>query len=107
MNLFVRLLTLALLASCSQNDDTRKDLSDFEGQEFAGETYDEFDERRESYGGERGEFAGDGCTVDCSGHEAGYAWAEDRDITDPDDCGGKSWSFEEGCRAYAIEQSEY
>ncbi len=42
-----------------------------------------------------------GCTEDCSGHDAGYEWAQNNDITDPDDCGGNSQSFEEGCRAYA------
>jgi hypothetical protein len=42
-----------------------------------------------------------GCTDDCSGHEAGYKWAEDKEITDPDDCGGDSNSFREGCVAYA------
>lgn len=43
------------------------------------------------------------CTSDCSGHEAGYEWAADKGITDPDDCGGKSNSFIEGCEAYANE----
>jgi len=42
----------------------------------------------------------DGCTQDCSGHEAGYQWAADRNITDADDCSGTSNSFIEGCRAY-------
>lgn len=46
-----------------------------------------------------------GCTDDCSGHEAGWAWAEERWITDPDECGGRSVSFEEGCRAWAEEQA--
>lgn len=46
-------------------------------------------------------FQGYECTEDCSGHEAGYAWAEENDITDPDDCGGNSQSFIEGCIAYA------
>lgn len=49
-------------------------------------------------------FRGYTCTSDCSGHEAGYAWAEEQGISDPDDCGGNSESFEEGCRAYAEEQ---
>lgn len=44
------------------------------------------------------------CTDDCSGHEAGYEWASDQGISDPDDCGGKSDSFIEGCMAYANEQ---
>jgi hypothetical protein len=43
------------------------------------------------------------CTEDCSGHQAGYDWAEKKGITDSDDCGGNSQSFIEGCRAYAEE----
>lgn len=42
-----------------------------------------------------------GCTQDCLGHEAGVAWAQEHSITDPDECGGKSQSFIEGCQAYA------
>lgn len=49
-------------------------------------------------------FHGYECTVDCSGHEAGYDWAERHSIEDPDDCGGNSQSFIEGCQAYAREQ---
>jgi hypothetical protein len=45
-------------------------------------------------------------TQDCSGHEAGYEWAEEHGIDDPDDCSGNSESFIEGCRAYAEEQQE-
>ena len=48
----------------------------------------------------RSTFHGYECTVDCSGHEAGYAWAEENGITDPGDCGGNSQSFIEGCIAY-------
>lgn len=48
-------------------------------------------------------FRGYDCTEDCSGHEAGYAWAEENGITAPDDCGGNSNSFYEGCVAYAEE----
>jgi hypothetical protein len=43
------------------------------------------------------------CTIDCSGHEAGYQWAERKGITDDDDCGGKSRSFIEGCQSYVEE----
>lgn len=46
----------------------------------------------------------DQCTDDCSGHEAGYAWAEENDISDPSDCDGNSDSFIEGCETYAQEQ---
>jgi len=51
-------------------------------------------------------FHGYDCTVDCSGHEAGYEWAEQHGISDPDACSGDSQSFVEGCRAYVKEQSE-
>jgi hypothetical protein len=47
-----------------------------------------------------------GCTDDCSGHEAGYTWAEDHQITDPDDCSGNSQSFIEGCQEYAEDNRE-
>lgn len=40
------------------------------------------------------------CTVDCSGHQAGYDWAEDNDIDDESMCTGSSRSFIEGCYAY-------
>jgi hypothetical protein len=43
----------------------------------------------------------DACTQDCSGHEAGYRWAEAHGIVDASDCGGNSQSFREGCQAYA------
>lgn len=46
-------------------------------------------------------FHGYACTEDCSGHKAGYDWAARKGIDDPDDCGGYSQSFIEGCRAYA------
>lgn len=46
-------------------------------------------------------FMGYVCTEDCSGHQAGYDWAEEKGIEDPNDCGGNSESFIEGCRAYA------
>lgn len=51
-------------------------------------------------------YGGGGCTYDCSGHDAGYGWAEEHGIDDPDDCGGNSQSFIEGCQAYAEEQQE-
>ena len=49
-------------------------------------------------------FHGYDCTDDCSGHQAGYDWAEQHGITDPDQCGGNSESFIEGCKAYAGEE---
>ena len=101
---------LALVLFCagcgSTGEMEETDLSDYEGQEFAGETFEEYDDRRDSYDGKRGTFQGDDCTEDCSGHEAGSEWAAKNEIEDPDQCGGTSWSFEEGCRAYAEEHAK-
>lgn len=46
------------------------------------------------------------CTGDCSGHDAGFDWARDHDITDESECGGYSQSFIEGCEAYAATLSD-
>lgn len=85
-------LTLITLSGCSKETSTPDD-----NKVVAGETYEEFDQRRDALDGSHGSFAGKGCTQDCSGHQAGYAWAEQKGITDPGDCGGKSRSFIEGC----------
>lgn len=45
------------------------------------------------------------CTIDCSGHEAGYEWAENNSINDSSDCNGNSNSFNEGCESY-VEENE-
>lgn len=47
-------------------------------------------------------FKGFDCKSDCSGHRAGYAWAQRKGITDTSQCGGNSQSFYEGCLAYAM-----
>lgn len=36
-----------------------------------------------------------------SGHQAGYDWANQNDVLDPYDCGGRSQSFIEGCQEFA------
>jgi hypothetical protein len=46
-------------------------------------------------------FGGYPCLVDCSEDKAGYRWAEQRGISDPDDCTGITAAFMEGCRVYA------
>jgi hypothetical protein len=51
-------------------------------------------------------FGGFDCTIDCSGHAAGYRWAEEHDIDDEDNCPlGNSESFHEGCVVYVREPS--
>ncbi|MBU4015998.1 hypothetical protein KKF69_00820 [Patescibacteria group bacterium] len=51
------------------------------------------------------EYNGYPCTVDCSGHEAGYEWAEENGITqdDVDSYSGNSNSFMEGMQSYVDE----
>lgn len=51
------------------------------------------------------EFNGYPCTVDCSGHEAGYDWAQEHGITqeDVDNYSGNSNSFMEGMQSYVDE----
>lgn len=51
-------------------------------------------------------FNGFECTDDCSGHEAGYAWAEDREPDDETDCADNSQSFYEGCVAWLRDRDE-
>jgi hypothetical protein len=51
------------------------------------------------------------CTLDCSGHKAGYEWAERKSISDAYDCDVagnhyNSLSFAEGCRAYVDGETE-
>lgn len=48
-------------------------------------------------------FNGMPCTKDCSGHKAGYEWARKKGVASPDQCGGNSNSFTEGCRSWATE----
>lgn len=51
-------------------------------------------------------FLGYPCTIDCSGHQAGYEWARQRSIASPYQCGGNSRSFIEGCQAYVEQQDD-
>lgn len=94
------LLLVFGVSACSKPSSTPD-----ENKVIVGETYEEFDQRRDALNGVHGTFDGEGCTQDCNGHEAGYAWAEQKGITDPDHCGGRSWSFIEGCKAYAEQAS--
>ncbi|WP_256584992.1 hypothetical protein [Pseudomonas sp. Irchel s3b2] len=50
-------------------------------------------------------FDGFQCKGDCSGHQAGYDWAEQNDIDDESSCSTPSQSFNEGCQSYIDENS--
>jgi len=61
-------------------------------------------ENKHLYSVNRGRmFKGAVCTDDCSGHEAGYEWAEENDIDDLLDCENHSLSFQEGCEIFVSE----
>ncbi|MDL5595673.1 hypothetical protein PGC34_07120 [Pseudomonas kribbensis] len=45
-------------------------------------------------------FDGYECTDDCSGHQAGYDWAEQKGIDDENSCSTPSISFNEGCQSF-------
>jgi hypothetical protein len=51
-------------------------------------------------------FGGYACTLDCSGHRAGYQWAESHHVADADECEKilertpNRTSFYEGCMTY-------
>lgn len=51
-------------------------------------------------------FDGNQCLGDCSGHQAGYGWAEQNGIDDESSCSTPSASFNEGCQSYIDENSE-
>jgi hypothetical protein len=47
-------------------------------------------------------FGGYPCSSgDCAEDKAGFRWAEQNAIRDPDSCSGRSPEFIEGCRVYA------
>ncbi len=85
------------------------DISSFdECQDQFGTGYEEDECNRyvkENYSGYN-TFNGYDCTEDCSGHDAGYQWAEENDISDEYDCDGNSNSFNEGCVSY-VEENYY
>ena len=85
----------ALACQCSQGNEERSEaatedqIADRAADIRAG-TYDD------THGDE-------GCTSDCSGHDAGFEWAKDNGITSEDNCsshGDSDGSFAEGCKAY-------
>ena len=58
-----------------------------------------------SHAADANTFGGNDCTDDCSGHKAGYDWAEQNGVKDGSECSGNSTSFEEGCQTYIEDPS--
>ncbi|WP_292562785.1 hypothetical protein [Mesorhizobium sp.] len=50
-------------------------------------------------------FGGNDCTEDCSGHKAGFDWAEQNQISNERDCSSNSQSFNEGCQTFVEDPS--
>jgi len=50
-------------------------------------------------------FDGNPCLTDCSGHQAGYNWAEQNDVDDESSCSTPSASFNQGCESYVEENA--
>lgn len=67
--------------------------------ERAGISYRDFDAARDAAPADA--FHGFGCLVSCNGHAAGFRWARQNAVSDDFDCDGNSWSFIEGCVAFA------
>lgn len=103
LSTLIILISSLLIIGCSESATTEAP-SD-ETTEYTDSAYDDSAQAAEeapTYSGQ--EFNGNPCIGDCSGHEAGYQWAEENGIDDPDTCGGNSDSFIEGCQSYAEEQ---
>lgn len=50
-------------------------------------------------------FKGSPCTKDCSGHTAGYRWADKYNVADPNRCNSRSpKSFVKGCKIKGTEE---
>lgn len=50
-------------------------------------------------------FDGNTCLGDCSGHQAGYDWAEHNGVDDESSCSTPSTSFNQGCESYVEENA--
>lgn len=103
----LQILCISLaLSACGSSGSS----ASYEEQDFASDERAEFDEdsaRDEAVSGlsdQTFQDVGDTsrCTKDCSGHDAGWQWAQDNDVTDSSECSG-SGSFEDGCQAYVEE----
>ena len=103
---FILIAIFLLFSSTNNNNSTPSQFDNYststnkDERIYETETYPEEYETTDSL-----EFNGYECTVDCSGHEAGYEWAEEHGITqdDVDNYSGNSNSFKEGMQSYVDE----
>lgn len=105
LNNILVILIAAFLLSCEKDVNQSVSKTGEQGAAINSEAWEQYEPQtvtRHTYAPST--FMGNTCAIDCSGHEAGYEWAEENDIGDPDDCHGNSDSFVEGCEAYAEER---
>jgi len=95
MTIIRSLLLIAILAGCTASADPQEEQTAADEPEQAAPV-EIGDVDAESV--EAPDF--DGCTDDCSGHQAGFDWAQENDLTDESECGGNSQSFIDGCEQF-------
>lgn len=108
--IFLVLIVLSLWA-CSEKEEIAQNYSP-ETIEAAQEMYDAPEEdltedQLEEAQQQEVDAATSNCNGDCSGHQAGYEWAEENSISSESDCVGNSDSFNEGCVNYVEGGSGY
>jgi hypothetical protein len=89
------LMALLLLGACWP---TRAERADNAAAEAAADGA--ADEAADLQGKSYREVTGSSCDGDCSGHEAGFAYAKEHDLQHAADCTGDSDAFVQGCKAY-------
>jgi outer membrane protein assembly factor BamD (BamD/ComL family) len=106
------ILMILVLSSCSDKKEEITENYSSETIEAAQEMYeasaedlteDQLDEAQQ----QEVDAATNNCMGDCSGHQAGYEWAEENGISSESDCDGNSDSFNEGCTNFVDGGSGY
>ena len=109
--LFVILMVL-FLSSCSEKKEEITQNYSPETIETAQEIYqapveDLTEDQLEEAQQQEVDAATNNCVGDCSGHQAGYEWAQENSISSERDCDGNSDSFNEGCTNFVGGGSGY
>jgi len=101
---WVVIIVIIIIAAAVSTNSNEASSNDYSG---SGSNYNSTSDYSEDISDEEepATFNGYECTSDCSGHEAGYEWAEENGITqdDVDGYSGNSSSFEEGMQSYVDE----
>ena len=106
------ILMILVLSSCSDKKEEITENYSPATTETAQETYqvpveDLTEDQLEETQQEEVDAVTNNCIGDCSGHKAGYDWAEENSISSESDCDGNSDSFNEGCTNFVNGGSGY